>query len=776
MTYNFYFEAAAMAFLAVLNIYIRLQYSSDVPRNKQFKQLALVMLAAVTMDVITAVTIDRAYAVPVWLNMLLNCFYFFSDMLLEYFFVMYCMMYVFEEKKKAIVYTGRTIMVLSAAVLLINFRTGWIYSFSEEEGYIHGPFYFAVHIIPIFAIIVSNIILFMGFKRFTKNQRMSVILYTAIVISGPIVQLYKPSVLFILFTVALGFMTLTFSLETPDFQALNAAMDELRRTRDEAEEAMAFAQTANQAKSEFLSAMSHEIRTPINAILGYSEAIARETDDKGMEEYSENISAAGKNLLMIVNEIMYYTELETDNFRLDISDFSMASFLTDIIACGEYYTEKKEGVEFRKNISHDIPRAIRGDCARLTQIFNNLMSNSAKYTEKGYVEVGVNWIYTDGIKGQLTIYVKDTGIGMREEDAARISDSFLRLDKKRTQNIPGIGLGLTIVTKLLSYMNSKLEVESTYGMGTTMSFTIDLTAADTAPVGKLPEKTVMKGSPGFTAPEAHLLAVDDNVINLELVRRSLKDTKIMIDTAPNGADALELIEKNQYDIIFLDHMMPVMDGMETLKLIKSRRLCPDVPIIVVTANAVSGERDAYLKAGFDYYVSKPFTSRKLCEVLHRFLPKRLIVEDGTAETDSKEEKPAEASEANDTAVTNGEASTLEKLSFLNTEAGLAYCCNDEDFYTQILTTYFTQDKSETILAACGDKDWETYRITVHALKSTSRTIGADGISEEARKLEFAARENNIDYIEKNTERFLKEYGELIVRIREAVGDAAAVKK
>lgn len=765
MTYNIYFEAAAMAFLAVLNIYIRLQYSSEVPRNKQFKQLALVMLSAVALDVITAVTIDYAHVVPVWLNMLLNFMYFLSDMLLEYFFVMYCMICVYDERKKAIVYTGRVIMLLSLAALLINFRTGWIYSFTEEDGYIHGPIYIVVHIIPILAIIVSNTLLFIGFRRFTKNQRRAVILYTVIVMSGPIVQLCRPDVLFILFTVALGFMTLTFSLETPDFQALNAAMDDLRRTRDEAEEAMAFAQTANQAKSEFLSAMSHEIRTPINAILGYSEAIARETNDEDMAEYSNSISAAGKNLLLIVNEIMYYTELETDNFKLENSDFSTASFLTDIIACGEYYTEKNEDVEFRANVSENIPRVIHGDCARLTQIFNNLMSNSAKYTEKGFVEAGVSWTFTDGAKGLLSVYVKDTGIGMREEDVARISDTFLRLDKKRTQNIPGIGLGLTIVTRLLAYMDSKLEVDSEYGKGTTMSFTVSLTAADTSPVGKLPErsdlKRIQENAAGFSAPDARLLAVDDNVINLELVRRSLKDTKIMIDTAANGAEALELIEKSRYDIIFLDHMMPVMDGMETLKIIKSKKLCPGIPIIVVTANAVSGEREAYLKAGFDDYVSKPFTSRILCEMLHKHLPKELIKERDVE--DSPEAYPHEEKE-------NG-GGILDKLSFLNTEAGMTYCCNDEGFYTQIVTAYAKEDKSEIILKAYREKDAESYRIAVHSLKGTSRTIGADYISEEARKLEFAARESNFDYIRENTERFLGEYAELIDRLKDALGNS-----
>lgn len=758
MVYNIYFEAAAMALLIVLNIYIRLQYSSDVPRNRQFKKLAFVMLIAVMLDVITAVTISYAHIVPVPVNIFLNFLYFCSDMLLEYLFVIYLMNCVLDGSK-AFVNTCRVIVVLSFLLLIVNFWTGWIFTFTKEDGYVKGPVYMLVHVVPILAIATSYVLLIIGFRKFTKNQRRCIVLYIVIVASGPVVQLLHPNVLFILFTVALGFMTLTFSLETPDFQALNAAMDELRRTRDEAEEAMAAAMAADKVKSEFLSSMSHEIRTPINAILGNAETIIRETRDNGIAQYSASITSAGKTLLSIVNEIMYYTELEAGNFCLDETNYDTASFLMDIIAYGEYYTEKK-GIELRMNIADNIPSGLYGDSTRLTQIFNNLMSNAAKYTDKGFVEMGITWESAENNTGFFFIYIKDTGIGMKKEDIARISNSFLRMDKEHTQNIQGIGLGLTIVTRLLSLMDSRLEVESEYGKGTTMSFRVAQTVTDSRPL-KPPDAAassrMAENDAGFTAPNAKILAVDDNMMNLELLIRSLKDTKAVISTASNGAEAVKKVENNHYDLIFMDHMMPVMDGIEALKTIRSRNLCPGVPIIVVTANAVSGERDAYLEAGFDGYISKPFTSRRLCDIMRKYLPQELIAE---AEEKAEENIPA----ANEKEKTET-GSVMEKLSFLNTEAGFSYCCNDEDFYLQIINTYLEENKSEGILEAYGEKDWENYRILVHALKGTSRTIGADYISEEARKLEFAARENNIAYIDENTERFLGEYDELLEKLR-----------
>lgn len=757
MVYNIFFEVAALAFLIVINIHIRLQYTSNSLTNRRYKLLAFVLMITVALDVITAVTISYAADIPIWLNTILNSLYLGSDMILEYEFIIYCMICVYEKNKPAITYTTGTIVVLSFLLILANIKTGWIFSF-DESGYVHGPIYMLVHVIPISAIIASSAILFSNFKKFNESQKLSIIMYSIIIPIGPVVQILYPHVLFILFTVSLGFMLLTFSLETPDYQKLNSTLEELRHTKEEAENTTIAAQNANKAKSEFMSAMSHEIRTPINAIFGYAETILRESEDEDISKCSGNLLTAGKRLLSIVNEIMDYTEMETGEFHLEENNYSSISFLMDTISCGEYYTENKN-IEFCTNISENIPSVLCGDSVRLTQIFDNLISNAAKYTISGSIELNIDWENADDSYGFLSVSIKDTGIGMKEEDMAHISSSFLRMDKKNNQNILGIGLGLTIVTRLLSFMDSKLEVESQYRKGTVVSFRVKQKIADISPVGKVTSDIVYiqnKKGMGFTAPDANILVVDDNSINLDLICRILRETKGRIDTAANGAEALSLIGKNEYSIIFIDHMMPVMDGMETLSAIKNHELCPDTPIIVVTANAVLGKRNMYLEAGFDDYISKPVTGSRVGEILRKFIP-HLIIEN-SSQNENETEKQDEDKKMH----------IIDSLSFLNTEAALTYCCEDKDFYIQILNAYLDENKTDEILGYYNENDMENYHILVHALKSASRTIGADYISEEALKLETAAKENDLDYIESHTQRFIDEYNILLIKLENAL--------
>lgn len=760
MQYNIYFEASAIAFLIVLNLYVRLQYTSKSPSNKHFKRLAMILLFAVSLDVLTATTISYAESVPIWLNITLNTLYFFSDILLECEFVLYCTCATFgTANHKYIPKITLVVAVLCFAMLLSNIFTGWVFSF-DETGYVHGPLYLMVYVIPIIAIFFTSGMMLINFPRFRKTQRLSIIIYIIVLISGPIVQFLCPSVLFVLFTVSIGIMLLMFAMETPDYQALIQTMDELLTTRDEAEEAMAIAQSASQAKTDFLSSMSHEVRTPINAILGYNEMVLRDTENPEITQYSTNIQNAGKTLLSMISDMMDYTEMETGSFRIEETSYSSASMLSDITTCGGYYAEKK-AIDLRVVFDPAIPKTLTGDSVRITRIFNNLVSNSVKYTNSGYVEIGIDWKQGEDNSGWLCAHVKDTGIGMKEEDITRISSSFLRIDKKRNQNIQGIGLGLTIVTRLLAMMGSSLEVSSEYGNGTLMSFQLKQGIVDPEPLGDVSalSEAVEKNPrhPGFIAPDAKILAVDDNSMNLELYKGSLKETKIRIDTAVNGVEALELINRNRYDLIILDHMMPIMDGTETLKTIKKQNLCPNVPIIVITANAVSGEKNAYLNAGFDDYLSKPVSSRQLWETVRKYLPERLI--QPIVSEIPEQTKP-------------GESGIIDRLSeFLDTESALKYCCDSEELYLEIIGTYLEEDKTELITQYLDEQDIENYRIQVHALKSSSRTIGASALSDEALKLEMAAKTEDTDYIAENTERVIDEYKTLMEKLRSALNNS-----
>lgn len=803
LQYNIYFELAASIYMIVLNVYIRLQFNSKSTVNKLFKALAGLLLAAVLMDIITAITISYALYIPIWLNMVLNFLYLVVTVVMQFCFVLYCITCVYKHDiRKTTVYWVTAIMSsVAILMLMLNFFTKWLFDFTPTEGYVHGPLYYTLYLMPFVVVFIGTGVLLSHFKHFNRNQQITIICYAITILIGPIVQLMFPNVLFILFTVSIGYMMLMFSLETPDYEELQHTNAELIRTRDEAQEASDAALRANQAKTEFLSGMSHEVRTPINAILGYNEMIMRESTNKDITKYSMSVQSAGKTLLSIVSDILDYTEIENGCLVLDNESYSTLSVLNDVITYGEYYTEKKD-IRLMTNISSDIPSMLLGDSIRINQVFNNLVSNAVKYTDAGYVEIGVSWEPKDSDKGYLCAYIKDTGMGMKEEDVARISSSFLRMDKKRTQNIQGVGLGLTIVTRLLSKMNSKLIVKSEYEKGTTVSFRIEQPIVDPKPIGEFRTSGTSiqyntGSAPHFIAPNAKILAVDDNSMNLELFKGNLKHINAQIDTATNGVEALALISKNKYDLIFLDHMMPVMDGMETLKTIKKQNLCPNIPIIVITANALAGEKEAYLNAGFDDYLSKPVSSKQLCEMVRRYLPAGLIYEP-TEDEDSdfsgfpsaptpqslpiaaaqqsapapaaqtsaeKEAAPAETAQPE-------EKPLLERLAFLNTETGMMYCCENEDFYLEIINTYLSENKTEAIKQYFAEEDYENYRILVHALKSTSRTIGADDMAAAAEKLEMAAKSGNTAYIKANTERVLGEYSRLLNRITAAVNPAA----
>lgn len=752
LLYNIDFEIAAAAFLIVLNIYIRLQYPSHSESNKHFKRLAAVILVAVVLDVLTAITISFASDVPIWFNIALNTLYFAADVLLEFQFVLYCTCATYGSIK------GRLIPRITAAValifcgmLIVNIFTGIVFTF-DETGYVHGPVYMLVHFVPLAVIFVTCGMMLKNFPRFNKTQRISIVLYILVLLSGPAIQILYPDVLFILFTVAVGLMLLMFAMETPDFQALNRTMNELRVTRDEAEEAMAVAQTANQAKNEFLSAMSHEIRTPINAILGYNEMVLRQTSDPAITGYSVNVQHSGKTLLNMISDMMDYTEMETGSFRIEETSYSSASLLSDIAAYGRHSVRKKD-ITLHVDFDPGIPRALRGDSVRINRIFNNLISNAVKYTDAGSVEIAVRWEPESDTKGTLCARVSDTGIGMREEDVARISSSFLRLDKKRNQNIQGIGLGLTIVTRLLSMMNSSLEIDSEYGRGTKMFFRLEQEIIDPEPLGDTVPGDVapeQPGKPGYSAPGIRVLAADDNSMNLDIYRASLNEINAQTDTAVNGMEALELIKQNHYDLILLDHMMPVMDGMDTLKTIKKQNLCPNVPIIVITANAVSGEKSIYLNAGFDDYLSKPVSSRQLWSTVKKHLPAGLI----RPEEYSHEESAAPA------------PSAMGRLSeFLDTESALKYCCESEELYLEIIGTYLEEDKIADITECMEKNDIDNYRILVHALKSSSRTIGANELSDKALELENAAKNRDTAFIAEHTQPVLEEYSALMEKLK-----------
>ncbi len=393
------------------------------------------------------------------------------------------------------------------------------------------------------------------------------------------------------------------------------------------------ADSANEAKSTFLSNMSHEIRTPITAVLGLNEMILRESDDRQILEYAESIKAAGNTLLGIINDVLDFSKIEAGKVDIVPVDYDFSLLLNDLVNMISMRTKEKD-LSLVLNFDRNVPKFLNGDEVRLKQILTNLLTNAVKYTDKGTITFGIGYVKdktrTDTVI--ISFFVKDTGIGIKEEDMEKLFRKFERIDEKRNRNIEGTGLGISITENLLEEMGSSLKVKSTYGEGSLFSFSLKQKVVKWEPLGDYEESRSEtadkkeKHKSAFTASSARVLMVDDNSTNLVVFKGLLKGTRVNVDTALSGDECLKRCAETKYDIIFLDHMMPGKDGIETLHELRENADSPnaDTPVISLTANAVSGARETYIKEGFDDYLTKPIDPSRLEKMLMEFLPKEKL--------------------------------------------------------------------------------------------------------------------------------------------------------
>ena len=391
------------------------------------------------------------------------------------------------------------------------------------------------------------------------------------------------------------------------------------------------AERANEAKSSFLARMSHEIRTPINAVLGMNEMILRETESSSVREYATNIHSAGKVLLSIINDILDLSKIESSKMEITETDYNVGNLLLDIENMISLRAEEKN-LNFKIETDSNMPKMLRGDETRIKQCITNLLTNSVKYTKEGSVTLQIDFVDNKDDTINLWVSVSDTGIGIKEDELYMLFDPFTRLDLKKNKNIEGTGLGLSITKRLLEMMGGNLTVESIYGKGSTFSFVVPQKIAGKELLGDykktandelLSDAEVRKP---FVAPNAQILAVDDTRVNITVVKGLLKRLKVQFDSALSGQECLDKVKNKHYDIILLDHMMPEMDGIETLhNMQQMEEYQKGKPIVIaLTANAIVGAKEEYLQEGFVDYLSKPIDSIQLEEMIHKYLPEELI--------------------------------------------------------------------------------------------------------------------------------------------------------
>ena len=534
---------------------------------------------------------------------------------------------------------------------------------------------------------------------------------------------------------------------------LEATTDELNSSNENLKDAVIAAEAASKSKSQFLSNMSHEIRTPINAILGMNEMILRESSDETILEYAENIRSAGNSLLGIVNDILDFSKIEAGKMDIIPVEYSLSSLLNDLVNMVQKRAEKKS-LAFHIEADENLPSELFGDEIRIKQVITNILTNAVKYTEKGGVTLKVTFKNTSADEILLCVSVKDTGIGIKPEDIKKLFSAFERIEEKRNRTIEGTGLGMNITQRLLEMMNSRLEVTSVYGEGSEFSFEIAQKIINRHPIGNFAESyrhslsQHKKYKEKFTAPDAKILVVDDTVMNLTVVKGLLKQTKIKIDTAESGFECLKLVAQNRYDIIFLDHRMPGIDGIETLKRMQNLEgnLNTTTPVISLTANAVSGAKQIYLDAGFQDYLTKPIDSAKLEEMMIEYLPKEKVIfrDEGAGSKDEiVEEKLPD---------------WLNNVTGIDVKEGITHC-GGVAAYMDALTVFAQSVTSgaKEIAEFYRLHDIKNYTVKVHALKSSARVIGAAELSEKAKRLEYAGNAGYVDEIKKFTDGLLELY-------------------
>lgn len=619
--YNIYFEVAAVGFVAILLLYLHVEYPKASEGNILYRRWVAWILVSEILDIITGRMIDYGHLIPPIFNTLVNTVYFYTTAGSFLGFARYLHSFVKSEKNRIYMLFNTVVVVVYIIIMTVNVFTGWVFTFDNAGQYIHGPVYFLSYGIQIIVGTTSSILLWTYRDRLEKRQKMAVWLFMILIISGFLLQaIFFPHVLLTCYMSSIAAMTLLFIIETPDYLKLTQTMEELKRQKN-------LADIANNSKSEFLARMSHEIRTPLNGILGLDEMIIRDARDGDIKKHAIDIKGAGNTLLSLINDILDMSKIESGNFELIPVDYDIASVLNDVKNITESRALKK-GLEFRMNVSPALPSRFNGDEIRIRQIMLNIINNAIKYTEEGSVSIDITIEdIPHSEKRLLVVKVSDTGIGIKEEDRNKLFKRFQRLDEERNRNVEGTGLGLSITDRLINMMEGYIEVESEYGKGSVFTALIPQTVVDPAPVGEF-SKAIMSHMDDvhaeettLYAPDAHILIVDDNEMNLEVMDGLLRDTGIRLDLVTSGEECIMKVKENRYDCILLDQMMPIMNGEITLNEMNKEDILKGTPVIALTADAIVGAREHYISMGFSDYISKPVKLNALENTLRRYIPK-----------------------------------------------------------------------------------------------------------------------------------------------------------
>ncbi|WP_024865358.1 ATP-binding protein [Butyrivibrio sp. FCS014] len=753
---NIMMSLASICGIITLFVFI----SKSIPKERKRALLLIEINAMFLLGADRAAYIYRGdmSTLGYWMVRISNFIVFFTTLAIVYSFNMYLRDHLKNTLKldplPRRLMVGDILIAFGLLNLVVSQFTGWYYYFDAANLYHRGPGFYISMFIPLLILIIQLTLILQYRKLMRQFVLYPLLIFTVLPLVASIAQIFAYGLSLTNMTIV-GTAVVVYIFDLID----------LNRMSEEKEKA----ERANDAKSRFLANISHELRTPINTIMGMDEMILREdpTDVPkpyflSVVGYAIDIKTASESLLSLINDLLDMSKIESGKMHLVEEQYSLEDMLRSIVTMIRVRSGEKD-LTFTVDVDEDLPKGLFGDDKKIKQVILNLLTNAVKYTESGGFLFKISAESFSGEYCDIRISVKDSGIGIKPEDMDRLFSRYERLDEEKNISVQGTGLGLDISRHFVEMMGGKIWCESVYGEGSEFIVTLRQKITDDTPIGQFKERLEAENKgpyvPQFVAPDAEVLVVDDNPMNLSVIRSLLKATRVFVTTASSGEECLEKIKYGKFNVVLLDHMMPGMDGIETVERI--REIHPDLPVYALTANATSGE-EFYISKGFNGYLSKPIDSLTLEKTIMKHIPEEIMMQPTSEYT----EKDLEAIPDN--------LMWIEDIPEISTEEGIKNSGGIKAFIYSLDLFYDTIDNNaEAIKNAYDSENIRIYTVKVHALKSSARIIGDKELASMCEELEAAGNREDkafiISHHDAMMDRYLS-YKEKLSLIKESTKD------